>query len=117
MSVSQPNRTDAPKLVPRCPPGRSSRKARVFAAEIGRLHALGYTFDAIREALAEAGVHVSRSTVQREAARHAASGALAAVSPVVTAARSEPRSGKDVAETFVRDRGSTNPLIRKEPQR
>jgi hypothetical protein len=59
-------------LVPARPPGPNARKARAFAAEIALLRAQGYTFEAIREALAGAGVHVSNSTVQREAARAAA---------------------------------------------
>lgn len=57
------------RLAPTRPPGRWHGKARAFAGEIGRLHAEGYTFEAIREALAEAGVVVSNSTVQREVAR------------------------------------------------
>lgn len=57
------------RLAPKRPPGRWHGKARAFAGEIGRLHAEGYTFEAIREALAEAGVMVSNSTVQREVAR------------------------------------------------
>jgi hypothetical protein len=59
-------------LVPVRPPGPNARKARAFAADIARLRAQGYTFEAIREALAGAGVHVSNSTVQREVARAAA---------------------------------------------
>ncbi len=59
-------------LVPVRPPGANARKARAFAADIARLRAQGYTFEAIREALAGAGVRVSNSTVQREAARAAA---------------------------------------------
>lgn len=122
-------------LVPKRPPGRSTRKARAFEAEIRLLRAQGYTFEAIREALAEAGVHVSKSTVQREVARHAqvrpaqAADGLAAVggrppappqAPLViepppalasTPNRTERRSGKDIAEAFVRNR-NTNPLIR-----
>ncbi|HRH85366.1 MAG TPA: hypothetical protein PLO41_00845 [Rubrivivax sp.] len=58
-------------LVPVRPPGPNARKARAFAAEIARLRAQGYTFEAIREALADVGVLVSNSTVQREAARAA----------------------------------------------
>ena len=58
-------------LVPARPPGPSSRKAKGFACEILHLRAQGYTFEAIREALAGAGVHVSNSTVQREVARAA----------------------------------------------
>ena len=58
-------------LVPVRPPGSNARKARTFAPEILRLRAQGYTFEAIREALAGAGIHVSNSTVQREVARAA----------------------------------------------
>ena len=57
------------KLVPKEPPGRSTRKARGFASDMRELRAQGYTFAAIREALAAAGVHVSNATVQREVAR------------------------------------------------
>ena len=58
-------------LNPVRPPGPNARKARAFAAEILQLRAQGYTFEAIREALAGAGVQVSNSTVQREVARAA----------------------------------------------
>ena len=63
------NRNDTIKLVPSEPPGRSSRKARRFAPEMRALRAQGYTFEAIRLALASSGVHVSNATVQREVAR------------------------------------------------
>jgi hypothetical protein len=56
-------------LTPARPPGRSSRKALEYEKEIQRLRSLGYSFDAIRGALADAGIHVSKSTVRREAAR------------------------------------------------
>jgi hypothetical protein len=59
------------QLTPRLPPGRKSRKALAYASEIRRLRAEGYTNEAIREALADAGVKVSRSTVHREASRQA----------------------------------------------
>lgn len=62
------------QLTPRLPPGRKSRKALAFADEIRRLRALGYTNDAIRQALADAGVNVSSSTVHREATRPLACG-------------------------------------------
>ena len=62
------NRNDAIKLVSSEPPGRSSRKARRFAPEMRALRAQGYTFEAIRLALASYGVHVSNATVQREVA-------------------------------------------------
>ena len=135
----QPNRNEHVKLSPKRPPGRSTRKARAFEAEIRQLRARGYTFEAIREALAEAGVHVSKSTVQREVAKHwpvehAAITAVVAVrsrateppappAPVQapaaiasTPARTEIRSGKDIAEAFFQGR-NTNPLFRNREQR
>jgi len=123
-------------LVPIRPPGPNARKARAFEAEIRQLRARGYTFEAIREALAGAGVHVSNSTVQREVARATKSEASASPTvPGVTNDRPalsspapvvhEPpatlrlnfptedhRSGKDLAEAFVRSQ-STNRLIRR----
>jgi cytosine/adenosine deaminase-related metal-dependent hydrolase len=71
MSNPHPGSDATQTLVPRCPPGRTNRKARAYSAEILRLRAQGYGLEAIREALADAGVHVSNSTVQREAARQA----------------------------------------------
>lgn len=62
------------QLTPRLPPGRKSRKALAFADEIRRLRALGYTTEAIRQALADAGIAVSASTVHREATRQIKSG-------------------------------------------
>jgi hypothetical protein len=117
------------KLTPRDPPGRSNRKARAFEVEIARLRRDGYSCDAIREALADAGVNVSKSTVQREvarpsgpglpAARHGSVAALDHAAPTSSAPQmpasllpaDELRSGKDIAEAFVRSR-ITNPLIR-----
>jgi hypothetical protein len=60
------------------PPGRITRKTRDFEAEIVQLRAQGYTLEAIRQALAGAGVHVSINTVRREAIRHAAPNPVAA---------------------------------------
>jgi len=57
------------RLNPKLPPGRVNRKARAFEPEIARLRSQGYTCEAIRAALADIGVNVSLSTVQREAAR------------------------------------------------
>lgn len=116
------------RLTPKHPPGRINRKARAFAQEIGRLRAEGYTCEAIRAALADIGVEVSLSTVQREAARSKrrtlALGrpaiALATASESVTptpAPRGEsslandPRTGKEIAAAFVSSR-VTNPLLR-----
>jgi hypothetical protein len=125
------------KLTPIRLPGPNARKARAFEADIVQLRAQGYTFEAIREALAAAGILVSNSTVQREVARatrravHAtpptASGlnkggsespsmasaapATAAVALLDPAVPREWRSGQDVAEAYTRS-VITNPLIR-----
>jgi hypothetical protein len=124
------------KLAPPGPPGRITRKAREFAAEILELRDQGYTFEAIRAALADAGVHVSSSTVRREAmktarmvsathaVRTAASNPLArqppgsqpepATAPATHAmgARSvaKPDRGKEAAEAFF-SRHHSNPLF------
>ncbi len=122
-------------LAPSSPPGRRNRKGRAFEDQIARLRAEGYTLEAIRDALAAVGVHVSKSTVQREAARKVKlsqapglagsparrliAGATpsplpTAPSPTSPAASPTPAdrcSGKDIAEAFVRSR-VTNPLIR-----
>lgn len=109
------------RLLPRHPPGRASRKALAFAAEIRSLRAAGYSLAAIREALADAGVDVSLSTVRREAARRpiGADQAVIATPPpralVATgtplAVTADARSGREIAESFVKNRVS-NPLIR-----
>ncbi|WP_234265805.1 hypothetical protein [Hydrogenophaga sp. NFH-34] len=133
------NRNDAIKLVPSEPPGRSSRKARRFAPEMRALRAQGYTFEAIRLALASSGVHVSNATVQREVARASEAASVGqglgsgarpdevpsaptqpqvSVSPPTTTAPQSPqvvsvqtdmRSGKEIAEAFASSR-ITNPL-------
>jgi hypothetical protein len=59
------------KLHPKRPPGSMARKALAYTLDIHQLRAQGYTFEAIREALAEVGVHVSNTTVQRELRRAA----------------------------------------------
>ena len=56
-------------LIPKHPPGRSNRKARAYASDIARLRTEGYTLEAIRSTLADTGLQVSLSTVQRKAAR------------------------------------------------
>jgi hypothetical protein len=121
------------RLQPKQPPGQRSRKARRFGDEIRRLRAEGYSLDSIRESLADAGIVVSWSTVQREAARQAhgppprdvtkpqpaqsASAESLPVGPPLQA--DEPRaaplrqSGKEVAEAFFAAHNS-NPLLRKD---
>src|ERR1700712_5310974 len=116
------------KLEPKIAPGRTNRKARAFALEIARLTRGGYGCEAIREALGEAGVVVSKSTVQREMARTrresvrtiretpapgAAVPSLASTASQTDASpatATERLSGKDLAEEFVKGR-ITNPLI------
>lgn len=133
------NRNDAIKLVPSEPPGRSSRKARRFAPEMRALRAQGYTFEAIRLALASSGVHVSNATVQREVARASKASSVgqgldsgarpdelppalthllgsaptssthAPQPPQVASVQTDMRSGKEIAEAFASSR-ITNPL-------
>lgn len=45
------------------------RRARRYASQMLALRSQGYTFEAIRETLADVGINVSNSTVQREIAR------------------------------------------------
>lgn len=120
-------------LQPRHPPARKRRKARGWAAEIRRLLADGYTCDEIREALADVGVVVSRSTVQREAQRasrrdtrhesHVDAARASAVEPARTSKRpaapavattplpADPRSPREIAEAFMSNQ-INNPLLR-----
>lgn len=129
-SIAQP----APTLLdvrPAHPPGRRSRKARGYADRIRELHAQGYSIEQIREALAEAGIFVSWSTVQREAARPCVAQGRAASSHrdafALPVARASPPAagpsdasqlsadvrGKDFAEAFMNSRVS-NTLLRKD---
>ena len=116
------------RLNPKHPPGRVNRKVRAFEPEIARLRSEGYTCEAIRAALADIGVDVSLSTVQREAARSKrrslgmAKGtrivsnadvpaATASATRASSALAGDPRTGKEIAEAFVGKR-YTNPLLR-----
>ena len=128
-------------LMPKLLPGRANRKAKAFTAQIQRLRSVGYTFEAIRQALLEAGVDVSRATVKREADKcspvvragplarwpapvpHqpvpssvasgdvAGLGALAESSLAGRSCASDLRGGKAIAEAYVQDQ-VTNPLLR-----
>ncbi len=135
-SPAAPSATGEMKLAPTGPPGRITRKAREFAAEILELRDQGYTLEAIRAALADAGVHVSSSTIRREAlktarmvsAKHtvrtAASNPIAwqppgsqpepAAAPATHAmgahSAARPDRGKETAEAFF-SRHHTNPLL------
>jgi hypothetical protein len=57
------------QLQPKRPPGRTDRKAARYSADIARLRSAGYTYEAIREALADVGVAVSTSALRREVRR------------------------------------------------
>ena len=57
------------KLTTNESPGRITRKAREFEADIAQLRAQGYTLAAIARSLAAAGVQVSITTVRREVNR------------------------------------------------
>lgn len=120
-----------PELRPAQPPGRRSRRVRAYADQIRQLRAQGYSIELIREALAEVGVKVSWSTVQREAARPCDALGFAAPSHQNACAppsvRASPRAdcpseaaqlsaevrGKDFAAAFMSSRVN-NPLLRKD---
>jgi hypothetical protein len=121
-------------LQPRRPPGHGKRKALTYAADIVSLRGQGHSYSAIREALEDAGVQVSISTVRREVIK--GTSAKAALQPAVETPVSQPglttRSkaatpvaaphpapsttplpGRAIAEAFMRGR-STNTLYLKE---
>jgi DNA-binding transcriptional MerR regulator len=129
------------RLEPSAPPGHSNRKARAFQLEILRLRDEGYSLDAIRAALADAGVRVSKSTVHREAVRRrplrpvvqASQPARVVSAPSLPALRiaasargvgsdsvaplaADTRTGQDIARDFM-DGRITNPLILARRQR
>ena len=131
-TLTQPAPTPLSELRPAEPPGRRSRKARSYGDQIRQLQAAGYSLELIREALADAGVIVSKSTVQREAARQRPSTSkalppraieqempaaktsqtVALTSGLSSASTSKKQRGREVAEAFMSGR-ITNPLLRK----
>ncbi|GAB3759285.1 hypothetical protein GCM10028796_06240 [Ramlibacter monticola] len=121
-------------LQARRPPGHAKRKALTYAADIVSLRTQGHTLSAIRDALEDAGVLVSISTVRREVLKGTLTtagstpGAFPTVpqmgltsrgkstSPVLTphpAPGTAPLPGKAIAEEFMRGR-PTNTLFLKE---
>jgi hypothetical protein len=114
-------------LQPRRHPGRTDRKAAAYASEIVRLRVEGYTYEVIREALADVGVQLSTSALRREVRRHlqashASSRARSASPPTATQAGASPlpsslppfrsgASGREIAEAFFKAHPS-NPLLR-----
>jgi hypothetical protein len=109
-------------LQPRRAPGRRDRKAASYASEIAQLRGAGYTFEAIREALADVGIEISEATLRRElrrpqppASRTAPTAPPGTAPPPVASApvRPVPRgaSGREIAEAFFAAHPS-NPLLR-----
>ena len=117
------------RLTPKNPPGRLNRKALAFKSDIYRLRLDGHTCRAIHQTLLAAGLNVSLSTVKREIAKCAKCprGDEATSPPVplprehaashtqscgpLPAFAGDPRSSKEIAESFVKARNS-NPLMR-----
>ena len=117
------------RLQPRREPGRSDRKAAAYASEILRLRLAGYTFEAIREALADVGTQLSESALRREVRRQprptdrsaygvptlsktatTVTASLPAESAAVSSAAPGP-SGREIAKAFF-DANPSNPLLR-----
>jgi hypothetical protein len=116
------------RLNPKRLVGRPNRKALAFESEIARLRLEGYSCEAIWDALLDAGLALSLSSVKREVARLAHRAAATAKSiaanpmtqPPAFAATSSPAPaspakpslpGKEVAAAWMKDR-ITNPLLR-----
>jgi hypothetical protein len=125
------------RLNPKRPPGRANRKALQYAADIRELRQAGYPFSAIRQALLDAGISVSLSTVKREAARKDACAPCVPYPPQPSAAEQHPipaaavkdaapdprldasstlfsTTGKEIAKAFVASQG-INLLFRQKP--
>lgn len=116
------------QLQPKRPPGRVDRKAAAYAAEIVRLRAEGYTYEAIREALAEVGIELSECALRREVRRHErrtvgvsldvrppsrapAVPSLSVMRPLATGPPASPNAtGREIAEAFF-NANPSNPLL------
>ena len=116
------------QLTPKRPPGRADRKAAAYASEIVRLRAEGYTYEAIREALAEVGIELSECALRREVRRHEkrtvravsdvrprsralAAPMLSVPQPLTTGPPPSPTAtGREIAEAFFNAHPS-NPLL------
>ena len=116
------------ELQPKRQPGRTDRKAAVYASEIAQLRSAGYTYEAIREALADVGIELSTSALRREVRRlhRQTNGVLSGPHPSSrTPTRIAPQpsspsphaaapigsSGREIAEAFF-DAHPSNPLLR-----
>ena len=127
-------------LQTRRPPGHGKRKALTYTADILRLRGAGHSLAAIREALEDAGVLVSISTVRREvlkgtltaAARHSSVVEAAAALPFgrmegrplrrVNGSGEAPHldltaalPGKAIAEEFMRGRPTNSLYLTERP--
>lgn len=115
-------------LQPRRSPGRVDRKAAGYGPEIARLRQAGYTFEAIREALADVGVELSISALRREVGRIKAvpvpfassitrAPATKASTAMPSLARQLPArsnaTGREIAEAFF-SAHTSNPLLRQQ---
>ncbi len=115
-------------LQPKRPPGRIDRKAGAYASEIVELRSAGYTYEAIREALADVGIELSTTTLRREVRRQhppsrpalARTGAISPVTPIVAQPQAPPPisparhpgpKARDVAEAFF-EANPSNHLLR-----
>ena len=116
------------QLQPKRPPGRADRKAAAYASEIVRLRGEGYTYEAIREALAEVGIELSECALRREVRRYAqrhgratsdvqpaprstAAPTLSMAHPLSTSpAPSKNATGREIAEAFF-NANPSNPLL------
>ena len=116
------------QLTPKRPPGRADRKAAAYAVEIVRLRAEGYTYEAIREALAEVGITLSECALRREVRRHEkrtvgavqdvqqtprapAGVSLSVARPLATGPPpSKNATGREIAEAFF-NANPSNPLL------
>lgn len=106
------------ELKPTEPPGRITRKLRAYVSEIARLRVEGYTIEAIRKALQDAGVVVGWSTVQREASRAESlqAGQLVRSAPAAEKVLSETTknpNAKPTAEAFFSGHTNNRLLNRK----
>ena len=117
------------QLQPKRPPGRADRKAAAYASEVVRLRAEGYTYEAIREALAEVGIELSECALRREVRRHEkrtvravadvrptsqapAASSLSVARPLATGPPpSKNATGREIAEAFF-NANPSNPLLR-----
>lgn len=104
------------ELQPSEPPGRANRKLRAYVSEIARLRDEGYTIEAIRKTLSDAGIKVGWTTVQREAARASKQPAKAAQATAERGRIPEPRSEAQTASPTPTPAPSVNKMANEKPK-